>query len=124
METYENYTCIRFVPRTSQRAYINILDQKRYYFAIIDEIDVIQYFANNRTICFRCWSYVGYSNIPKQPVSLGIPNCVYKGIALHELMHVVGFLHEQSRSDRDKYVRVIGENMDKGKIKFFLTKDI
>lgn len=33
------------------------------------------------------------------------------GIALHEMMHILGFIHEMSRPDRDSYVQVIWHNI-------------
>lgn len=54
----------------------------------------------------RCFSSIGRSG-GMQVVSLG-PSCLQRGpgIVLHELMHVLGFWHEHSRADRDRYIRV------------------
>ncbi len=59
-----------------------------------------------------CFSGIG-ADYP-QTVSLG-EGCVYPHIIQHELMHALGFLHEQSRADRHYYVRINKENIIPGK---------
>lgn len=64
----------------------------------------------------RCWSYVGrYGG--QQIVSLQPPddtgaNCLgTDGRPIHELLHALGIFHEQSRSDRDKFVKINFDNV-------------
>lgn len=43
------------------------------------------------------------------------PNCLgSEGRAIHELLHALGLFHEQSRADRDKFVKIQLENVLKG----------
>lgn len=61
-----------------------------------------------------CWSYLGMIG-GSQAVSLQSPGCLWAGVAAHELMHALGFVHEQSRSDRDHHVSILWENIIDGK---------
>lgn len=40
-----------------------------------------------------------------QNLSIGL-GCDYKAIIEHEILHALGFYHEQSRTDRDGYVKI------------------
>ena len=56
-----------------------------------------------------CSSNVGRQGGP-QTVSLG-SGCFF-GQAVHETGHTIGLWHEQSREDRDSFVRIVFENVD------------
>jgi hypothetical protein len=81
-------TCIRFRPRISS------------------DKDYVQFVHDG-----GCWSYIGRI-VGMQKISLGV-GCDSKGIAIHEMMHALGFYHEQSRRDRDSYITVVFENIQK-----------
>ncbi|KAF7665224.1 hypothetical protein LDENG_00148840 [Lucifuga dentata] len=89
MENVEKDTCVRFVPRTHQRDYIDIQPKS------------------------GCWSYLGARG-GRQTVSLQAPDCIRVGVISHEFMHALGFVHEQSRFDRDNYVTVMWPNIWRG----------
>lgn len=66
---------------------------------------------------FRCWSFVG-DDKKGQNVSIG-ERCDTKAIVEHELLHALGFYHEQSRSDRDDYVKIWWDQIEEGGSKLF-----
>ncbi|CAM4657578.1 unnamed protein product [Leuciscus chuanchicus] len=86
MSVFHAKTCIRFVAKSSQTDYISI---------------------ENKDGCFSALGRTG----GKQVVSLKRNGCIYNGIVQHELNHALGFYHEQTRSDRDQYVRINFKNI-------------
>ncbi|XP_016014402.2 meprin A subunit alpha [Rousettus aegyptiacus] len=71
-------------------------------------VDFKPYEGENSYIIFQqfdgCWSEVGNQHIG-QNLSIGL-GCDYKAIIEHEILHALGFYHEQSRTDRDDYVKI------------------
>ncbi|XP_075719670.1 meprin A subunit alpha, partial [Rhinoderma darwinii] len=59
-----------------------------------------------------CWSYVGDFHTG-QNLSIGA-GCDHKAIVEHEILHALGFYHEQSRSDRDDYVEIWWNEITEG----------
>lgn len=56
---------------------------------------------------------MGKSGEGPQAVSIG-KNCDKFGIVVHELGHVVGFWHEHTRPDRDRYIYIDTTNIMPG----------
>nr|VZI50833.1 unnamed protein product [Spirometra erinaceieuropaei] len=64
----------------------------------------------------RCCSSVGRQS-ESQPQTVSIaPHCEGETLVMHELGHVMGFWHEQSRPDRDDYVEIFEENIEDTKL--------
>ncbi|KAM8902608.1 high choriolytic enzyme 1-like isoform 1-T1 [Spinachia spinachia] len=87
LQSFHASTCIRFVPRRNENDHISIV---------------------NGAGCFSSLGRVG----GKQILSINKRGCVYHGIIQHEVNHALGFNHEQTRSDRDRYVRINWENIN------------
>ncbi|XP_054922328.1 zinc metalloproteinase nas-6-like isoform X2 [Dermacentor andersoni] len=88
MDHIEKETCLRFVKRTNQADYVRLVSKE------------------------GCYSYLGRTG-GQQPLSLG-RGCLYHGTVTHELMHAVGFFHEHTNPERDRYIEVFPKNIIKG----------
>jgi len=86
---YEKYTCLRFVRRTRERAYIN--------------------FSSGA----GCSSPVGYRAGRVNTIKLA-GGCYPLGTVMHEIGHSIGLQHEQSRPDRDSFVTIVSRNIKSG----------
>lgn len=93
MDDYHKMTCVKFRPRSTT------------------DVDYISITSSNS----GCWSSVGRIG-GRQEVNLQSPGCLTKkGTVIHELMHAMGFLHEQNRSERDHHVTINWSNIQRGK---------
>nr|CAD7407867.1 unnamed protein product [Timema poppensis] len=92
IKEYHQKTCLRFRPYKKG-----------------DEDHVIV--RGNRS---GCWSYVGKRG-GGQVLNLQTPGCVHHGIVIHELLHMLGFYHQQSAPERDDFVKINWENIKTGK---------
>jgi hypothetical protein len=77
-----------------------------------DHLDYIRFVRGDR----NCYSYLGKQS-DEQEITLS-ENCS-AGTIMHELLHALGFLHEQNREDRDDYINIKWDNIvEEFKIQF------
>ncbi|TKR77919.1 hypothetical protein L596_018808 [Steinernema carpocapsae] len=89
ISSYNAKTCIRFVPKQpTDRDYV-----------MISKLEG----------CYADFARVG----GRQQVSLA-DECVDYATVIHELMHVIGFIHEHQRDDRDGFVTILWSNIIEG----------
>eukprot|EP00928_Gymnodinium_smaydae_P027098 TRINITY_DN2106_c0_g1_i4.p1 TRINITY_DN2106_c0_g1~~TRINITY_DN2106_c0_g1_i4.p1 ORF type:complete len:429 (-),score=60.35 TRINITY_DN2106_c0_g1_i4:144-1430(-) len=62
-----------------------------------------------------CWAQVGQPYRGSAPLNLQANGCDTLGIAAHELGHILGMLHEQSRHDHEKHVKILWNNIQPSK---------
>ncbi|MDW8091805.1 MAG: M12 family metallopeptidase [Meiothermus sp.] len=87
---HEN-TPIRFVERSSEADYVRFISDGRPQ---------------------SCWSRIGrVGGAQDLDVYCGQDGVPPMGTVVHEILHALGFWHEQSRADRDEYVEIVWENI-------------
>lgn len=93
IDEYTNRTCIRWVPYVSgDENWVEISPKNKH-----------------------CYSEVGKMG-GGQIINLERPGpwgggCVIHGTVVHEMMHTIGFYHQQSATDRDDYINVYLDNV-------------
>uniref|UniRef100_A0A3P9LLY4 Metalloendopeptidase n=1 Tax=Oryzias latipes TaxID=8090 RepID=A0A3P9LLY4_ORYLA len=90
LDQFRLKSCIDFKPRDAEVSYISI-----------QKLD-------------GCYSYIGRQIANGQNLSIS-SGCDTKATVEHEILHALGFYHEQSRYDRDDYVTIVRDNILQGK---------
>lgn len=70
--------------------------------------------------CFSCYSHVGRVPLAEgkyQSLSLG-HGCGDHAVMVHEILHTIGLYHQHNSHDRDDFVKIFFNNVDKD----FLTE--
>jgi len=91
MDHWEDLTCLRFTLRNGERDYVKYSNRER-----------------------ACYSYIGKIG-GSQTINVFSDStawCSFRTI-VHEIGHAIGFWHEQSRPDRDDYVRIYLNNVER-----------
>ena len=78
------------------------------FWQVYSNITDYVYFTNESLGCYS--TSVGKEG-GQQIINLGSVLCGQIGVILHEIGHAIGFWHEQSRPDRDQYVKILWSNM-------------
>lgn len=104
MKKIEQVSCIRFLP---------VEDDKTPHLLFIGEPS-------------GCHTKVGYRgklqtlNLQVDPLDKG---CFKLGTIMHEILHSLGFHHQQCATNRDDYVLIVEENIKEGKLNNFVKYD-
>lgn len=88
IQHWNENTPIRLVERTTERNYVRF-----------------------RRVSSGCSSFVGMIGIGEQ--SINIADGCTTGSVIHEIGHAAGLFHEQSRQDRNAFVKLLRDNIDK-----------
>jgi len=107
----ENVPCIKFMPVEENYTGAHIIFTSR---------------GDENNLPGGCYSYVGCQGAQGgksgQIINLG-RGCVNKGLLLHEILHALGATHEQNRKDRDRYVKIVEENIRDGEHRNFRKEE-
>jgi len=100
---------------------VNIQDNTCMRFYTYNEADLkgFDYVRIQRGSGQGCYSnYIGRAGVGKQIINLQ-PNepsgCIFPGTSAHEMLHAIGFDHQQNAPGRNDYVTINFQNIESGK---------
>lgn len=88
MNDIEKYTCVEFQSRSRQEDYVHIQSGR------------------------GCSSNLGKLG-GRQTISLKRDGCLSRGTIIHELIHALGYDHMHSHAERDQYVTIVWDNINR-----------
>ena len=87
------------------------------YYCIANSLSL---FVSDRNEMVGCKAYPGYG--VRYPVTLDMTCLNSIGGIAHELGHVVGFLHEHNRRDRNQYIEILLDNIREERRRYYKSK--
>ncbi|XP_059490854.1 zinc metalloproteinase nas-14-like, partial [Neocloeon triangulifer] len=98
IKSLQKLTCVQIKKRVDEENYLHIQNNK------------------------GCAAPVGFYPLGKVEMFLQLPLCIKWGTIQHEFLHSLGFWHEHTRPDRDRYVSVQWDNIVSGAETNFLSR--
>ena len=104
LDHYHQHTCLRFKMRTFEQDYVRFIYDEGCYSSI-------GRIGGRQTISLADGCYCKGTIIHEVDFSQLFAMCDVINCVLKQVMHALGFWHEQNRSDRDNYIEVLYQNI-------------
>ena len=132
MKEIERNTCIKFEETPKRRyKYLTIHTEKSFDCTYCKLMGLHCPLKNGGTVrtspfCNKEFDCPYYYGSVTMKLSIRLPFCGqsqrWKKLIVHELLHVLGLIHTQNRVDRDKYISINKDAIDKKSIDQYLPK--